>query len=496
MRALMRTLEFATFAVFLVVALDAQAVPFTAVNDAGDSGPGNCASTCTLRDAISASASGGTIAFALGLASPITLTQGALSINKTLTIQGPGAAKLTISANNASQIFVVSAQASISGLTLADGYIAGTAGSNGAGGTPGSAGVPGGAGGTGGSGGLAGGACVQVANTGELVLDHVAVRHCIAYGGPAGNAGNGGAGNMNPFDPPTSAGGAGGNGGTGGDATGGAILVYGSLSLLNSSVVDGQVYGGAGGNGGAGGIGDSGSGPVFAASGVSGAGGAASGGAVFVAAGSLRITSSTIAGGSGTGGKGGAGVTTTSDVTSGGAGGDASGGLIRVDASAALADLEFSTLVGGQVVGGSGGNAIGPPLVGPPGAFSGNAISAVSTITVLSSVIVDVQSGVSLCSGLVTAASGSVNLDEDSSCGFSLQGTFAQLFHPLNVNTTPWPGYMPLYHSAVIDAAATCQDLAAQTVSLDQHDTPRPQGAKCDLGAIEADYIFVDGFGG
>jgi hypothetical protein len=55
---------------------------------------------------------------------------------------------------------------------------------------------------------------------------------------------------------------------------------------------------------------------------------------------------------------------------------------------------------------------------------------------------------------------------------------------------------MPLYHSAVIDAAATCQDLAAQTVSVDQHDTPRPQGAKCDLGAIEADYIFVDGFGG
>jgi len=96
----------------------------------------------------------------------------------------------------------------------------------------------------------------------------------------------------------------------------------------------------------------------------------------------------------------------------------------------------------------------------------------------------------------VTAASGSVNLDEDGSCGFSQQGTFAQLFHPLDVNTTPWPGYLPLYHSAVIDAAATCQDLAPQTVSVDQHGTPRPQGASCDLGAIEADYIFVDGFGG
>lgn len=494
MRTLMRTYQFALLAMLLVFALRAQAATLT-VNDAGDSGPGSCASTCTLRDAISASGSGGTIVFAPGLASPITLSQGALSINKTLTIQGPGAAKLTISANNASRILFVSTQTSISGLTLADGYVTGTAGSNGADGTAGSAGVPGGPGGTGDPGGLAGGACVQVANIGALVLDHVAVRHCIARGGPAGNAGNGGSGNLNPTNPPLSAGGVGGNGGAGGDATGGAILVYGSLSLLNSSVVDGHAYGGIGGAGGAGGIGSTGSSPVFAASGVSGAGGAASGGAVFVSAGSLRITNSTFASGIATGGTGGAGVTTTSNVTSGGAGGAASGGLIRVDASAALADVEFSTFAGGQVVGGSGGSAIGPPLVGPPGAFSDNAISAASTITVLSSVIVDVQSGVSLCNGLVTAATGSVNLDEDGSCGFSLQGTFAQLFHPLNVNTTPWPGYLPLYHSALINAAATCQDLAAQAVSVDQHDTPRPQGAKCDLGAIEADYIFFDGFG-
>ena len=49
MRALMGTLRFATLAVLLVFALNAQAVPSIAVNDAGDSGPGNCASTCTLR---------------------------------------------------------------------------------------------------------------------------------------------------------------------------------------------------------------------------------------------------------------------------------------------------------------------------------------------------------------------------------------------------------------------------------------------------------------
>lgn len=493
MRPPMRTFRFAALAALVVSAQTAHAVPSTVVNDAGDGGPGNCASACTLRDAISASPSGGAITFAPGLASLITLSQGKLSVNKTLTIQGPGAAKLTISADNASQIFVVSAQVSISGLTLADGYVIGTVGSNGAPGTPGSSGVDGGMGGTGGTGGLAGGACVQVANTGALVLDHVAVRHCIAQGGPAGNAGNGGSGDLNPMDTP-SAGGIGGNGGVGGDATGGAILVYGSLSLLNSSVVDGQVHGGAGGNGGAGGIGSTGGSPVFAASGVSGAGGAASGGAVFVAAGSLRVTNSTLANSIGVGGTGGAGVTSTSDVTSGGAGGAASGALIRVDASAALADVEFSTLAGGQVIGGNGGSGIAPPFTGPTGAAVGNAVSAVNTITVQSSVIVDALPGVFVCSGLVTTATGSVNLDEDGSCGATLHGSFAQLFHPLDVNATPWPGFQPLYHSAVINVAATCQDLAEQTVSVDQHDTPRPQGANCDLGAIEADYVFVDGF--
>ena len=89
---------------------------------------------------------------------------------------------------------------------------------------------------------------------------------------------------------------------------------------------------------------------------------------------------------------------------------------------------------------------------------------------------------------------GAVNLDEDSSCtGFTKHGAFAQLFLPLNLSTA-WPGYMPVYHSAVIDAAANCNDLNAQPVNADQHGTPRPQGSQCDIGAIEADYIFFDGF--
>ena len=53
----------------------------------------------------------------------ITLTSGQLSITDSLTINGPGANKLTVSGNNASRVFSVAAGAtvSLSGLTVANG---------------------------------------------------------------------------------------------------------------------------------------------------------------------------------------------------------------------------------------------------------------------------------------------------------------------------------------------------------------------------------------
>ena len=56
---------------------------------------------------------------------------------------------------------------------------------------------------------------------------------------------------------------------------------------------------------------------------------------------------------------------------------------------------------------------------------------------------------------------------------------------------------MPRYHGSAIDAAAQCAGTGGVEVfSDDQHATPRPQGALCDLGAIEADYVFFDGLEG
>jgi hypothetical protein len=52
---------------------------------------------------------------------------------------------------------------------------------------------------------------------------------------------------------------------------------------------------------------------------------------------------------------------------------------------------------------------------------------------------------------------------------------------------------MPAYGSAVIDAATTCNN-PIQLLETDQLGTARPQGSTCDLGAIEADYVFVGEF--
>jgi hypothetical protein len=255
-------------------------------------------------------------------------------------------------------------------------------------------------------------------------------------------------------------------------------------------VIDAHAAGGGGGNGGNGG-----SGGIPGLGGQGGVGGAALGGAVAAHnGGSLRIFNSTIAASSGTGGGGGSAGAGTGGFP-GGIGGYATGGLLYVENGVVPADLEFSTLAGGSVAGGSG------TLTGVP---SGNAINAASTLTVLSSIVVGAQFDADLCYGNVTPATGSANLSETtnntadpSTCnGFSVNATFDQTLHALDIATTPWPGYMPIWHSPAMDAATTCQDLAAANVTTDQHGSARPQSAACDLGAIEADYIFVDGFGG
>ncbi|HEY3027401.1 MAG TPA: right-handed parallel beta-helix repeat-containing protein [Pyrinomonadaceae bacterium] len=94
------------------------------VNNNNDSGPGS------LRDIIANACAGSTITFDMSrVVSPINLTSGELLINKNLTIKGPGANLLTVRRGAGNfRIFNIgssSVNASISGLTIANGNATG-----------------------------------------------------------------------------------------------------------------------------------------------------------------------------------------------------------------------------------------------------------------------------------------------------------------------------------------------------------------------------------
>ena len=106
----------------MVEALEDRTVPsVVAVSSALDDG-----SAGTLRAAVAAAAPGDVITFDPSIyGRAIALTAGQITIDKDLTIQGPGASYLTISGNNASRIFNVDGpgilDVTISGLTLSGG---------------------------------------------------------------------------------------------------------------------------------------------------------------------------------------------------------------------------------------------------------------------------------------------------------------------------------------------------------------------------------------
>jgi hypothetical protein len=112
--------------------LEDRCVPSTlTVTSTADSGPG------TLRADIAAAQPGDTIVFSPSLAGQtITLTSGELVVNKSLTIQGPGAGQLAISGNQASRVFDVvgaTTNVTLSGLTITQGNSGGANGGFGGG---------------------------------------------------------------------------------------------------------------------------------------------------------------------------------------------------------------------------------------------------------------------------------------------------------------------------------------------------------------------------
>jgi hypothetical protein len=86
------------------------------VSNLGDSGAGS------LRAAIATPGNGNIIDFAQGLHGTITLASD-LPITHSVTINGPGANRVSVSGNDANQVFAISGNASVSigGLTITDG---------------------------------------------------------------------------------------------------------------------------------------------------------------------------------------------------------------------------------------------------------------------------------------------------------------------------------------------------------------------------------------
>ncbi len=170
------------------------------VTTLNDSDPGS------LRQAILSAGSGDTIIF--GVRGTITLTTGALTINKNLYIQGPGPKRLKISGNNASRVFVIQGgPVTISGMTISDGLADAD-----------SLPLP----------GMGGG----ILNLASLTLSDVVVSNNKALG-DAGKS---------PQNFP-------------GGAFGGGVANFGTLTVDSSSFIDNQARGGEGGIGGNGGDG-------------------------------------------------------------------------------------------------------------------------------------------------------------------------------------------------------------------------------------------------
>jgi predicted outer membrane repeat protein len=238
-------------------------------------------------------------------------------------------------------------------------------------------------------------------------------------------------------------------------------------------------------------------GPV-AFDGVTLAGGStAGGGGGFGSDGPATLTNSTVRGNTASSGGGGIAATPTvtltnstmSDNSTSGDGGGVQSGTVR---------LTNSTVTGNTASGEGGGIFTGTATLvyatvvqntAPTGA---NILASADTLVPFGSVVALPQGGGANCVVDMTTSNG-FNFSDDTSCGFTntAQGDRENAGDPglaaLASNGGPTQTRLPVSGSPLIDAipAPSCQADGAGGITADQRGVIRPQGAGCDIGAVE-----------
>jgi hypothetical protein len=384
------------------------------VTNTNDSGSGS------LRDAIAAANAGDTIEFSV--TGTITLTSAGLTLNKSLTIKGPGAAQLAISGNSQFRVFFISSgTVVISGLSIEKGSALGNGNA--------------------------------IANAGTLTLTHSTVSGS-GSNQFSGNSGGGiaNAGILTLHHSTVS------NNSV--DHLGGGIYnISGTVTVVDSTVSD-NLSGGSEEGGGGGIYNDSGTIKVVhstisgntATNGLGGGAGIWNGGAATVAnstvAGNVEFNRTGSFSG---GGIGNAGTLTLINTTvTGNSANDTGGGLFNVGTSFTIK----STLLASND-------------------SAGNCDFSAGTVTSLGYNVSDDGT----CSSFLTAGSDENNVTPGAGLdpkGLEMNGGPTQTIALL-------PGSPAVDHIPVAD----CTDAHDNRVITDQRGVKRPQGPACDVGAFE-----------
>ena len=274
----------------------------------------------------------------------------------------------------------------------------------------------------------------------------------------------------------------------GGVAANGAVAITHSTISFNRAVGGTSIFGGLGGGvlGGTVTITDS----TIANNAAGGAvtGGGDTGG--VIGGDSVLVTRSTISGNTAEAG---------STSGSGSTGGIATNGNLTV---------VNSTITGNAAQGpngSGGGTGAGGKTIFVYSTASGNSavqgsanirFNSESADVAFASVIVNPLGGAANCGGGAISSSAGDNYSDDASCGFTntaggdRQSAADPLLGALADNGGPTLTMLPQPGSPLLDAVATadCQAGSASGVTTDQRGISRPQGAGCDIGAVE---VFV-----